>query len=59
MQKFSSFNEQRRNITTQTSGNFPGKVEPQDATVLDAAARECLEENGFNNHGIYHGGKKF
>jgi 8-oxo-dGTP pyrophosphatase MutT (NUDIX family) len=24
-----------------------GKVEPEDATVLDAAARECLEETGL------------
>ena len=37
-----------------TEGHYPniwelpsGKVEPEDATALDAAARECLEETGL------------
>lgn len=26
-----------------------GKVEPEDATLLDAAARECMEETGLRS----------
>jgi len=36
-----------------------GKVEPEDATILDAAARECLEETGLTITAFTGEGKPF